>query len=124
LFAIFVPGPTTRGIEVITKLDVAYQAPQYLQPLLAFMPEVSEMKLHVNTVLWDVQGRFALTQISLVASTQGTDPHGNLTWIYTPQQPQCYMSVETGLLSEKHFLGKVYFLGMMQFRFGKRFSGF
>jgi hypothetical protein len=33
LFAIFVPGPTTPGIEVITKLDVAHQAPQYLQPL-------------------------------------------------------------------------------------------
>lgn len=27
LFAIFVPGPTTPGIKVITKLDVA---PQYL----------------------------------------------------------------------------------------------
>jgi hypothetical protein len=27
LFAIFVPGPTTPGIEVITKLDVAHQAP-------------------------------------------------------------------------------------------------
>ena len=39
LFAIFVPGPTTPGIEVITKLDVAHKAPQYLQPLLAFMPK-------------------------------------------------------------------------------------
>lgn len=29
LFAIFVPGPTTSGIEVITKLDVEHQAPQY-----------------------------------------------------------------------------------------------
>jgi hypothetical protein len=39
----FVPGPTptTPGIKVITKLDVAHQALQYLQPLLAFMPEVS-----------------------------------------------------------------------------------
>jgi hypothetical protein len=27
LFAILVPGPTTPGIEVITKLDVAHQAP-------------------------------------------------------------------------------------------------
>ena len=25
LFAIFVPGPTTPGIEVITKLDVVHQ---------------------------------------------------------------------------------------------------
>ena len=33
LFAIFVPGLTTSGIKVITKLDVAYQ------PLLAFMPK-------------------------------------------------------------------------------------
>jgi hypothetical protein len=41
LFAIFVPGPTTPGIEVITKLDVAHQTPQYLQPLLAFMPKAS-----------------------------------------------------------------------------------
>ncbi len=41
LFAIFVPGPTTPGIKVITKLDVAHQAPQYLQPLLAFMPKAS-----------------------------------------------------------------------------------
>jgi hypothetical protein len=41
LFAIFVPGPTTPGIEVITKLDVAHQASQYLQPLLAFMPKAS-----------------------------------------------------------------------------------
>jgi hypothetical protein len=41
LFAIFVPGPTMPAIKVITKLDVAHQAPQYLQPLLAFMPEVS-----------------------------------------------------------------------------------
>jgi hypothetical protein len=39
LFAIFVPRPTTPGIEVITKLDVAHQAPQYLQPQLAFMPK-------------------------------------------------------------------------------------
>jgi serine/threonine protein kinase len=30
---------TTPGIEVITKLDVAHQAPQYLQPQLAFMPK-------------------------------------------------------------------------------------
>ena len=45
LFAIFVPGPATawppirssHGIEVITKLDVARQTPQHLQPLLAFM---------------------------------------------------------------------------------------
>jgi hypothetical protein len=27
LFTIFVPGPTTPGIEVITKLDVAHQVP-------------------------------------------------------------------------------------------------
>jgi hypothetical protein len=45
LFAIFVPGPTTLGIEVITKLDMAQ-------------------------ILWGVRGRFALTQISLVASTE------------------------------------------------------
>ena len=45
LFAIFVPGPTTPGIEVITKLDVAHEAPQHLQPLLAFMPKASELKL-------------------------------------------------------------------------------
>jgi hypothetical protein len=38
LFAIFVPGPTTPGIEVITKLDVAHQC---LQPLLAFLPKAS-----------------------------------------------------------------------------------
>jgi hypothetical protein len=34
--------PTTPGMEVIyiyTKLDVAHQAPQYLQPQLAFMPK-------------------------------------------------------------------------------------
>jgi hypothetical protein len=37
----FVPGLTTPGIEVITKLDVAHQAPQYLQPLLAFVPKAS-----------------------------------------------------------------------------------
>ncbi len=29
LFAIFMPGPTTPGIEIITKLDVAYQALYY-----------------------------------------------------------------------------------------------
>jgi hypothetical protein len=28
LFAIFVPGPSTPGIKVITKLDVAHRAPQ------------------------------------------------------------------------------------------------
>jgi hypothetical protein len=33
LVAILVPRPTTPGIKVITKLDVAHQAPQYLQPL-------------------------------------------------------------------------------------------
>jgi hypothetical protein len=27
------------GNKVITKLDVAHQTPQYLQPLLAFMPK-------------------------------------------------------------------------------------
>jgi hypothetical protein len=45
LFAIFVPAP---GIEVITKLDVAHQAPhanKYLQPLLAFVPKASKLKL-------------------------------------------------------------------------------
>jgi hypothetical protein len=41
LFAIFVPGPSSPGIKVITKLDVAHQAPQYHQPLLAFMPKAS-----------------------------------------------------------------------------------
>jgi hypothetical protein len=41
----FVPGPTTLGIKVITKLDVARQAPQYLQPLLAFVPKASQLKL-------------------------------------------------------------------------------
>jgi hypothetical protein len=33
LVAILVLRLTTPGIKVITKLDVAYQAPQYLQPL-------------------------------------------------------------------------------------------
>jgi hypothetical protein len=37
MFAIF----GTPGIKVITKLDVAHQAPQYLQPLLAVMPKAS-----------------------------------------------------------------------------------
>jgi hypothetical protein len=33
------PGPTSPGVEAITKLHVAHQAPQkYLQPLLAFCP--------------------------------------------------------------------------------------
>jgi hypothetical protein len=41
LLTIFVPGPTSPGIKVITKLDVAHQAPQYLQPHLAFMPKAS-----------------------------------------------------------------------------------
>jgi len=41
LFAIFVPRPTTPGIEVITKLDVAHQAVLYLQPLLTSMPKAS-----------------------------------------------------------------------------------
>ena len=27
MFAIFVPGPTTPGIKVITKLDIAHQVP-------------------------------------------------------------------------------------------------
>jgi hypothetical protein len=31
--------PTTPDIRVITKPDVAHQAPQYLQLLLAFMPK-------------------------------------------------------------------------------------
>jgi hypothetical protein len=35
LFAIF------AGTKVITKPDVAHQAPQYLQPLLAFVPKAS-----------------------------------------------------------------------------------
>jgi hypothetical protein len=35
LFAIF------AGTKVITKLDVAHQTPQYLQPLLAFVPKAS-----------------------------------------------------------------------------------
>jgi hypothetical protein len=35
LFAIFVPGPTTPGIEVITKLDVAHQAPPAIVDLYA-----------------------------------------------------------------------------------------
>ena len=43
VFAIFVPGPTTPGIEAITKLDVAHQAPQYLQTLLAFVPKASQI---------------------------------------------------------------------------------
>jgi hypothetical protein len=30
--------PTTLGIQGITKLDVAHQAPQYLQPYLAWEP--------------------------------------------------------------------------------------
>jgi hypothetical protein len=38
LFAIFGFGPTTPGIEAITKLDVAHQAPQYLQPLFGLYP--------------------------------------------------------------------------------------
>ena len=45
LFAIFVPGPTTPGTQVITKLDVAHKAPRCLQSLLAFMPKASQMKL-------------------------------------------------------------------------------
>jgi hypothetical protein len=36
--AIFVPGP---GIGVITKLDVAHQVSEHLQPLLALMPKAS-----------------------------------------------------------------------------------
>jgi hypothetical protein len=39
LFAIFVPGPITPGIKVITKLNVAHLAAQHLQPLLALMPK-------------------------------------------------------------------------------------
>jgi hypothetical protein len=45
LNANFVPGPTTPGMEVITKLGVAYQAPQYVQPLLVFVPKASLLKL-------------------------------------------------------------------------------
>jgi len=44
-FAIFAPGPTTPGIEVITKPYVAHQVPQYLQPLLALMPKAFKLKL-------------------------------------------------------------------------------
>jgi hypothetical protein len=40
LFMIFAPGPTTPGIKIITKVDMAYQVPQYLQPLLVFVPKV------------------------------------------------------------------------------------
>ena len=32
------------GTKVITKPDVAHQVPQYLQPLLAFVPKVSLLK--------------------------------------------------------------------------------
>ena len=38
LFAIFVPGPTSPGTQVITNLGVARKC---LQPLLAFMPKAS-----------------------------------------------------------------------------------
>ena len=38
LFAIFVPGPTTPSIDVITKLAVAQQ---HLQPLVVLMPKAS-----------------------------------------------------------------------------------
>lgn len=40
--------PTTPGIKVITKLDVAHPLPQYLQPLLAFMPKASWINYSVN----------------------------------------------------------------------------
>jgi hypothetical protein len=37
--AIFVHGPTALGIGVNTKLDVAHQGSEHLQPLLALMPK-------------------------------------------------------------------------------------
>jgi hypothetical protein len=40
--AIFVPGPTAPGIGVIiTKLDVAHQVSEHLQPILALLPKAS-----------------------------------------------------------------------------------
>jgi hypothetical protein len=44
VFAIFVPGPTTPGVEVITKLDVAHHRIRHHSTsshCLAFMPKAS-----------------------------------------------------------------------------------